>query len=196
MEKQISFLKTTLLGGVIFLLPLVLLVTVLGKAVQIMMLVAEPLDRWIPVGSIGGIALVNLIAIIAVFLACFLAGFAAKSALGERVFQTIDKKLLAIPGYAIFKERLAGNIGGDEIQSSLIPVMVTFIDRSEVGFEVARLSDTRVAIYLPMAPDPWSGNVIFVTEDQVEPLDIPFPQAMRIFESLGRNSAKVLEKSE
>ena len=35
MKKYVSFLKTTLLGGLIFLLPVIIITAVLGKAISI-----------------------------------------------------------------------------------------------------------------------------------------------------------------
>ncbi len=40
-----QFIKTTILGGVIFLIPFVIVIAVLGKAHKIMMLVAEPMSN-------------------------------------------------------------------------------------------------------------------------------------------------------
>ena len=39
-----NFIKTTVLGGVVFLVPVVILAAVLGKAYHIMMLVAQPMS--------------------------------------------------------------------------------------------------------------------------------------------------------
>ena len=56
-----NFFKTTIIGGLIFLIPIVVLSVILGKALKIMMVVAEPLDKLIPIESIGGVALVTAI---------------------------------------------------------------------------------------------------------------------------------------
>lgn len=79
MKGQIGFLKTTVIGGVIFLIPLIIIVAILGKAFQIMMRVAEPLSALVPIDSVADIAVVNLIAVALIILACFVAGLAAKT---------------------------------------------------------------------------------------------------------------------
>ena len=79
MKGQIGFLKTTVIGGVIFLIPLIIIVAILGKAFQIMMRVAEPLSALVPIDSVVDIAVVNLIAVALIILACFVAGLAAKT---------------------------------------------------------------------------------------------------------------------
>ena len=55
MEKKDSFIKTTVIGGLIFLIPFVIIVSILGKAIKTMVLVARPLDKMVQLESIGGI---------------------------------------------------------------------------------------------------------------------------------------------
>ncbi len=96
-----NFFKTTFIGGLIFLIPIVVLVVVLKKAYSIMMVVAVPLDKLIPIEAIGGVALVNILAVLCIFVACFISGFVAKSKLGKVTFDMIDTKLvLFFPGYS------------------------------------------------------------------------------------------------
>ena len=54
------FLKTTVIGGVVFLLPIIVVGMILGKAFGFMSRIAAPFAEWIPIDSVGGIALVNL----------------------------------------------------------------------------------------------------------------------------------------
>ena len=66
-KKGIQFVLTTVIGGVLFLVPVVFLGMIFTKAAGFMMVIAKPMAAWIPVDSIGGVALANLIAIVAVF---------------------------------------------------------------------------------------------------------------------------------
>ncbi len=65
-KKGVKFIFTTVIGGLLFLVPVVFLGIVLTKAAGFMMVIAQPLAAWVPVDSIGGVALANLIAIVAV----------------------------------------------------------------------------------------------------------------------------------
>jgi uncharacterized membrane protein len=89
-----NFIKTTVIGGLIFIIPVVVVVAIPNKAFSIMMLLAAPLGRLIPIESLGGVALVNILAVLCILVACFLAGLVAKSNLGKRTFSFIDAKLL------------------------------------------------------------------------------------------------------
>ena len=50
-----KFIKTTIIGGLVFMVPVVIVVVIAGKALEIMMLVAKPLGNLIPVDSIGAL---------------------------------------------------------------------------------------------------------------------------------------------
>ena len=77
----IHFFKTTVIGGLVFLVPVVVLLVVLAKAAGLMMMVAEPMAEWLPIDAIGGVALANVIAVLAVVLICFIAGLVARAAI-------------------------------------------------------------------------------------------------------------------
>lgn len=194
MGKSVDFIKTMILGGIVFLLPLVLVFAVVSQGLQIMTMITEPLSKLFPIETIAGIAFVNFLAIVAIILMCFIAGFMAKSLLGKRVFESVDKKLLSVPGYALLKARLAGNIGIGVEEGTLIPVLVDLGSRSQIGFSIEGVSEERVAVFLPGAPDPWSGSIVFVSENQIKPLQADIQQTKNVFESLGRNSAELLKQ--
>jgi uncharacterized membrane protein len=195
MQQRFNFLKTTLLGGIVFLLPLALLGIVIGKVVQVMMLIAESIDQWIPSDSFVNVILVNLVGLVIVIFACFFAGLVTKSLFGQRMFQFLESKLSILPGYAVFKARLTGNLGSEVEKKSLIPVMIHFKDQSQIGFQVEKLHEQRMMVFLPGAPDPWSGNLVVVNQDQIEPLHLDALELMTVFEKLGKGAAAVLEKS-
>ena len=61
-----NFLKTAIIGGVAFVIPFIIVVVLLLKAMKIMMVIAAPLDSLIPIDTIGGVALANILALILV----------------------------------------------------------------------------------------------------------------------------------
>ena len=184
-----KFIKTTIIGGLIFMVPVVIVVAVVGKALKIMMLVAEPIDKLIPIESIGGVALANILALLAVVILCFVAGVIAKSSAAKKVYSSLDALLMAIPGYAFVKGITDSISSGEETAKSLQPVIVQFDDNAQIGFEVERLDTGKVVIYLPGAPNPWSGSVTYFDADRVKKLNLTMAQAISNIRVLGRGSA-------
>jgi uncharacterized membrane protein len=192
-----NFIKTTAIGGLLFLVPLVVLVVILKKAHNIMMLVAVPLDRLIPIETIGGVALVNILAVLCIFVGCFLAGFVAKSKLGKTAFNMIDAKLLLFfPGYSYMKSFSSSFTDERDEDKALKPIIAKLDDQSQLAFEVEHASDGTVVAYVPGAPDSKSGNVVYLTPDRVEHLDITFGDVTRSLRQFGRGSAAWLSATD
>ena len=59
-----------------------------------------------------------------------------------------------------------------------MPILVTFDEYFQVAFETDRTVQRTVAIYLPGAPNPWSGNVVFVAANRVKNLSVSVTEAL------------------
>lgn len=192
MKNMRRLIRTTVLGGIIFLIPLVFVVVVFGKAISIIQSVAIPLGEMIPVESVAGVAIVPILTTVILFASCLLAGMLARSSGGQKVYRKLDTVLLQmIPGYAWIKG-ITGEVLDEDADEVLKPVLVTFDDQSQLAFEVDRGADGWVAIYIPGAPDPRSGTVSYVTSDRVQSVDIGFKAVTKICKNLGRESTAML----
>ena len=74
-------------------------------------------------------------------------------------------------------------------------MLVRFDDYHQVAFEVERIQDKQVVVYLPGAPDPWSGSVLVVEEGRVQHIEASMGKVVRNLRTLGRNSARLLGRS-
>ncbi len=192
-EKMIRFLKTTAIGGLLFLLPLIVIGALIGQVVPIVMSVAEFLGDHIEVRTARGISLLVLLAILIVLLLCFAAGLLARRSLGKRITENFEKYLLLLfPRYAILKDQMADSIGGQEARPQMVPVLVRYDDSQRLGFEIERTDHGLVAVYLPGSPDTWAGISVLISADRVEPVELEFGDAVTIFEQLGRGSTTLL----
>ncbi len=180
--------KATIVGGAVFLIPGFLAVWVLAKIFGLLKQLASSLGPKLGIATALGGVMLDIVAIAAILIVCLLAGLVAQRATAQRVRNRVDNVLLgSFPGYA-FVKGLAENIQQSEAAASgFIPVLVTTDDCSQVAFETDRIEGA-VAVYLPGAPNPWSGNVIFVRPDQVKPLPVSVPEALKILRTLGRGS--------
>ncbi len=190
----IEFLKTTILGGLIFLVPMVALGLILGKAIGIMLVIAEPMANFIPLDAIGGVALANLIAAAIVLLLCFLAGLLARTTPARKLAESAESKILQkIPGYTLIKG-ITSNLHPEE-NAKMTPVLVSLASTARIGLEVERVGDDEVAVYFPNSPNAWSGIVQIVPADQVKPLDKPMMSVIDHAEQLGRGTQDMLGDS-
>jgi uncharacterized membrane protein len=63
MKRLLKFLRTTLVGGLLFLVPIIVLVVILGKALALAHQLVDPLAEHLPVHSVIGLRTPMLLAI-------------------------------------------------------------------------------------------------------------------------------------
>jgi len=185
-------IKTMIIGGVLFLVPFAIALLVFGKVFAVSMRLAKPLVDRIPIDAVAGVALAEILAVVIILVACFLAGIAAISTPGQRLYRKLDQLLLnLIPRYAFIKS-MTDSLGGSD-ESVLRPVLVRFDDLAQIAFEVERGPGNLVTVYLPGSPDPWSGSVAHVTSDRIDPMRGDFATVVKSLRNIGRGSTALFE---
>jgi uncharacterized membrane protein len=191
----IHFFKTTVIGGLVFLVPLVVLIVILAKAAGLMMMVAEPMAEWFPVDSIGGVALANVLVVVVLVLLCFIAGLIARAAFLRATVEGLETKVLSkVPGYVIIKGMLSGL--QEDSTHQLNPVLATFYNAARMGLEIERLDDGRVVVMVPSSPNPWSGKVHIMAPEHVQRLNLPMTAYMENIERFGQGTNELLRSLE
>jgi uncharacterized membrane protein len=192
-KRTIGFLTTTAIGGLLFLLPLIVIGALIGQVAPIVLTVAESLGDIIPVETPGGIILLILLAILIVLLLCFAAGLLARYSFGKRISEWFEKSLLLFfPRYAILRDQMADSVGGRETRPRMKPIIVRFEEFRRLGFEIERTEDGLVTVYLPGSPDPWSGSAVMLAADRVQPAHAEFGEAVATCERLVHGAASLL----
>lgn len=207
--RQISFLRTTAIGGIFFLLPFVVVCVLVGQVAQVVYAVAvtiQPqLQPYWEVTSATAIALIVGAALALIVGMCFISGLLARRSLARQFTRRVEKYLLMLfPRYAIFKEQLSGNIGGAVAKNRLRPVVVELPGEWRLAFEVERADPewqtqeaaethpATVTVFLPGSPDPWNGTVVSVQPEQVRNLSVEFSDVLGAYEKLGTDTQRLL----
>ncbi|MGB6376480.1 MAG: DUF502 domain-containing protein [Syntrophobacteria bacterium] len=190
-----KFILTTVLGGVLFLIPFVLVVVLLGKGFMIMRTIAEKVNMFLPLDSVAGLPIVDVLAVLFLISCCFIAGLVARSSWARDLRNRIDDLLLQlVPGYAWIKG-MTGSVSKEEAAAGFKPVWIRLDDQYQVGFEVERCEGDLVAVFLPGAPDPRTGTLSYVESDRIEDLDSSFNDVSKNFRRLGMGSAAKISQS-
>lgn len=187
-------IRRTIIGGLVFLLPLMVVILILEQAIEIALLVAEPLSDFILL-DVPGVILANLLAICLVICVCYVAGLIATSdsvrALSERGDSFFNENL---PGYMFIKMFIGSILGPEEIEKDFTPIVYEAVNVKRIGFEVERSEDGWVTIFLPHTPVPWSGITIIVAEETVTRLDMKNIDALGPASRLGKGSLDVIRR--
>ena len=188
-------LTTTLIGGVVFLLPLIVVLAVVGHALLIAVQAVTPLVQAVPQLRIGGIALVTVAAVLLLIALCYCAGVLARAAFGRRLSTGFEDKLTTVyPRYHVIKA-MSQNLHGAIGQQLLRPVLLSFDDQQQLGYDIERLADGRAVVFVPGSPDAWSGNVLLVDPARVQPLDVDPAGMARSLQGMGRGLAALLQRA-
>ncbi len=186
MQKKrnlMTLVKTTLIGGLFFLVPFGVLLLIAQELVDLAMLVAGPIADLFPTSDTFGIILSHIIAWLLILIACFVAGLLARVSVVAGISDRADETLASIvPGYALIKAKISGIVAKSDTPSDLRPVMVRFGAALQYGFETNRDPERNlVTVFLPDAPNPESGRVMVFPAEDVETSDYP---ALSILNSL------------
>lgn len=192
MQGLKSFLKATLVGGFMFLVPVVLVLIVAGKGMQFAGKIAAPMARLLPVSHVGGIAITTLLAATILLGIALLAGLAARTGPGRRLTHWFEESLLGgLPQYRMVKS-LAEGLTQIESGAGMAPVLLRGDEGWMLGYQVEVLPGDWRVVFLPASPTPMSGNVLYVEGTRVQPLAISMREAMVLVKRLGIGSAEAL----
>lgn len=189
-----NFIEKTIIGGLFFLIPVVVAIAILGKALKIMKSVSVPLSEALGADSVKDLVFVNSVAIFCLIALCFLAGLFSTTILGKRLFKVLDAFLQKlIPGYTYFKN-MTSEFDVNQSASSFKPVLIRLDDQSQIAFEVERTETEQVVVFLPGSPDPRSGTVVLIDSDRVTSIDASFLSVSSTLKRFGRNTQFLLRK--
>jgi len=193
MSGWTGFVRTTVIGGLLFLVPFIEVVVILGKAFAIMRAVAQPLSAFVPIEGLGDILLIDLIAVGLILLLCFLAGLVARSMLANKLVGGLEQRFLSRVPFYHFVKGMTGSIVEAEGDHAMKTVLVRLDDYAQVAFEIERTESGEVVVYLPGAPNPWSGAVCIMEAERVTPLETSMLMAVQNIKHLGKGSSKLLQ---
>ena len=193
MDKIKKFIKTTIVGGLVFLVPLVLLGVVLRRALDIAAKVAAPVAARFPAHHVAGIAVGTIVAVLVLVLVAFVAGLLARTETGRRVTNWIGESFLGnMPQYRVVTT-MAEGLTKVETGEGLRPVMVSIDDAWQLGYALEEdLPEGWTAVFVPQSPTPLSGNVLYVPSARVRSAGIGIHAAMKMVKQLGAGSSESL----
>jgi uncharacterized membrane protein len=193
-KKLFQICKATLIGGIFFLVPLVLLLMVLGKALTFLQKISKPLTKPLDHWHVGGVAMHEIIAVLLLLLACFAAGFIARTAMAKKLVSQIENKILVhFPGYNVIKTVMGDHTADLKNKGDLKIVLAQTDSGWQMAFLIEAISEDVFAVFIPNAPDLFSGAVVYAEKDKIKFIDISRKDAIASIRRMGVGSALVLK---
>lgn len=187
------WLKTVLISGALFLLPLLLIALLLVKAFDLALYVIQPIEDVLPRWTVIGVAMPHLTALLVLLLLCLLAGLFLLTQTGLRLRTDIERATIGkIPGYTMLRTLLAGGAPDEKhVQVGLVEME----NMRVLAFVMERHPNGDVTLFVPSAPTPAVGSVFIAREDQVQIIDMSLKEAMLCISRLGVGAEKLLALS-
>jgi len=186
------FVKATIVGGLLFMVPIILMLLVLKQVVEMVRKVVTPLAAQFPYNTIAGVGVTTILAAILIVVVSFLLGLAAQTNAGRRTREWLEWTVLGkVPGYAILKGILKGSTGLEDEEDVQV-VLARLEDAWQIAFLVEAHADGQCAVFVPGAPSPTSGSVYFLPKDRVRSTDIPMAKALMMIRHMGGGSEELL----
>ena len=190
MRGLAEFTKTTLIGGILVILPLWISVLLLAKAIAGIFALLSPVTAQLP-ESIQHLR--NVVALLIVIGACFIAGLVVRTGPGLRAKSVLDRYLLEkIPGYTLLRG-LAGRITGHEEGATFAVCLVEIEDALVPAFVVEEHPDGRYTVFVPSVPTPAAGTVYIMDRARVHLVDVPFTTAVSVISKWGAGAGQMLQ---
>jgi uncharacterized membrane protein len=189
MQSLGQFLKTTVIGGLVVLVPVAVSVYIISAVIKKVLSVLAPIAKELHIESVGGIAVVELAAILVVIAACFFFGLLVRTAIGQSFGSWIEEKVLnLLPGYRLIKKVSLQFAGGSDA-AHWSPVLVKVGDSRQIGFLVEEHSSGEVTVFVPSAPAVSIGAVHLVNAELVQKLDVSMRNVVDCITQLGIGSS-------
>jgi uncharacterized membrane protein len=194
--KQIGeFLKTTALGGLFVVLPVLLLYMLLGEMLNLVVGLATPIADLFPKGTFDELTAPFPVAVILLLGVSFVVGLVLRVEIGRNLGGWLEQKVFdRLPLYGALKS-LTKAFGEAGEGAAFRPALLAGSDGIlELVYVVEDHGDGLLTILVPWAPTAFSGFVKIVRKDRVEMLDTNLAEASRVLSQWGVGIRDLLGK--
>ncbi len=195
MKRLKGFVKTSVVGGLVIILPVALLFAVFTWIFNFITKLIQPFTNLILKQSETWEFVADLFVILIILLICFFVGLLVRTKLGKYLHRWLeDYLLLKIPGYNLIKETILQFIGDSKTPFSSVALVNIFCNETLVtSFVTDEHDDGSYTVFVPTGPNPTSGNIFHVKAKYVHKVNVPVEETMRSIISCGSGSLKLID---
>lgn len=193
MKRLQTFIKTTILGGVVVMLPFVILVFVFKWLFGYITGVIEPFAGAVTASIRIPEIVADAVVIALIFLACFIVGMIVKTRIGMWILSGLEDSVFKkAPGYSVVKETVVQILGKEKSPFSTVALVQLFgSDTMVSAFVTDSHPDGSFTVFVPTGPNPTSGMIYHVPAESVHVVDVPVEETMRSIISCGAGSSRL-----
>jgi len=188
-KSFISFLKTTILGGLLVIIPVFLVYMVLGEVVDTLIAVVQPVIEMFPGDWVLSEREARFLALGLLLALCFLTGLATRTRMGISAGKWMERTVLQrVPGYKMART-LTKQFAGSEEASDFAPAVMRFGDEDLVlAYIIEEHANGYFTLLLPGSPVGTAGGLRYVPGERVTRLKVPLGQVFNCVTQYGIGS--------
>ncbi|MDX9924599.1 MAG: DUF502 domain-containing protein [Ignavibacteriaceae bacterium] len=195
MSKIKIFIRTTLFGGFLIVLPIIVLIFVLKWFFDFLTSYIRPITNLLIETTNIERVVASLIAIAIMLIIFFIVGLIVQTKIGKIFFEFMEERFLKrVPLYKIIKETVIQLFGGEKILFKGVALVRPFGNDTLITAFITDQIDDYYTVFVPSAPAPTGGYIYHIHKDNVTIIDYPVEEAMRTVLSLGAGSKVLLNK--
>ena len=189
-----NFFRTTVLGGVLAVLPLVLVIVLFRWLILKVADVLKPLVSLFYTERKIEEVFLYIISFIAIILVFFLIGLIVRTRIGIFMKITLEKRyLMKLPAYKTARDLVMQFTGKNRSFFSAVVVADVFNTGTLMTGFVTDRTDAYISVFVPTGPNPTSGNIFHVKKELVYETNTPVDEAMKTIISCGSGSSPLLQ---
>ncbi|MET0588696.1 MAG: DUF502 domain-containing protein [Novosphingobium sp.] len=192
MKTILEYVRTTLVGGAVFVLPLMFAVFIVTRTMELLRPLAQPLIAHLGIKTIAGLAATTFIIIASLVLAAFLFGMFARTLIGQSLLKWMQAGIIsALPRFNLM-QGMARRL--DQDQGKDVPVVLVRTDAGwGIALELEEQHGDWCTVYVPGSPQWTSGSVSFAHIDDVRRIDFPLGRSLLLMRTCGVGSKDVCD---
>lgn len=182
---MVQFLKTTLIGGLLIVLPVWVTILLLIKAVSGALTMLQPLAQLLPQQVVHE----KLVALALLVVLCFTVGLLTRLGLGQRLHAWLAQHIFErFPGFSILRS-MVRQFAGDVDEQSFQPALVEIEEALVPAFIVEEHEDGQLTVFVSSSPTPMAGAIYILPPSRVHRVEMPLYKAMSCISKWGSGAA-------
>jgi uncharacterized membrane protein len=194
MKRLNHFVRTTLLGGAVVVLPVTIFILLAKLIFDTIRALIEPISSILPFRSISSDILLDLIALGLIIAFFFIMGLFVQTRLGQGLISLIESELLhRLPFYGAIKETVLQFTGAKRMPFSQVAVVRPYGPEGTkmFGFVADEHQNGMYTIFVPTAPNPTNGFIFYMEAKDVELVNVKPEDAIRMIIGIGTGASKL-----
>lgn len=192
MKKLLEFIKTTVIGGLIVIVPLAVVAFVLMQVFSVMNGITNKLAGKLPYPILEHPVVLVLLSILGVIAICFLTGLLLLTGLGDKLLNEANSALAnKIPMYGMIRTLTQRLTGTEGLSFAAAEIDLYGTDVRALGFIIEELPENRLSVFVPLAPTITVGQLYVLPKSCVTQLDKPPTEVANVITQWGVGSCEL-----